>query len=210
LKSPKRKGLERSTLTVDRRGLAGKRRGEARYRRTGSTGEVSAGKNRLRVAWTHAGIAFVDDADVDVADVEKRLKMRLVAKPVPSLIRSSLAEVARGKRDVDVPIDLSWASEYIQEVLAAAMRIPRGETRPYSWLAREARRPLAVRAAATAMAKNPLWLLVPCHRVIAADGTIGSYGPSGVERKRELLKREGVTLPRGNKRDVKTTQPKRG
>jgi len=156
---------------------------------------VRAGKHRLRVAWTHAGIAFVDDADVDVSEIEKRLKMRLVAKPVPALIRSSLAEASKGACDVDVPIDLSWASEYFQEVLAAAMRIPRGQTRPYSWLAREARRPLAVRAAASAMAKNPLWLLVPCHRVIAADGTIGSYGPSGVEKKRELLKREGVTLP---------------
>jgi len=168
---------------------------------------MSAGKHRLRVAWTHGGIAFVDDADVDLADVEKRLKMRLVARPVPALIRSSLVDVAKGVRDVDVPIDLSWASEYVQEVLAAAMRIPRGQTRPYSWLAREARRPLAVRAAASAMAKNPLWLLVPCHRVIAADGTIGSYGPTGIERKRELLKREGVTLPDRKKRAAK---PKRG
>ena len=176
------------------------------YRRTGWTGEVTAGKRRLRVAWTHAGIAFVDDADVDVADVEKRLKMRLADKAVPALLKSSLTEAARGARDVDVPIDLSWASEYVQEVLAAAMRIPRGQTRPYSWLAREARRPLAVRAAASAIANNPLWLLVPCHRVIAADGTIGSYGPTGVDRKRELLEREGVTLPGRKKAAVR---PKR-
>lgn len=157
---------------------------------------MSVGKRRLRVAWTHAGVAFVDDADVDVADVEKRLKMRLTNKPVPALIRSSLAEAAKGARDVDVPVDLTWASEYVQEVLAAAMRVPRGQTRPYSWLAREARRPLAVRAAASAIANNPLWLLVPCHRIIAADGTIGSYGPTGIERKRELLEREGVVLTR--------------
>ena len=156
---------------------------------------MTAGKRRLRVAWTHAGIAFVDDAGVDVARVEKRLKMRLTNKPVPVLIRSSLGEAARGASDVDVPVDLSWASDYVREVLGAAMRIPRGQTRPYSWLAREARRPLAVRAAASAIANNPLWLLVPCHRVIAADGTIGSYGPTGIERKRELLAREGVTLP---------------
>jgi O-6-methylguanine DNA methyltransferase len=192
--TPKKGAVE---IHLDRRGRT-KKRSEQRshpiYRRAGSTGEVSAGKQRLRVAWTHAGVAFIDDADVDVADVEKRLKMHFVEKRVPALIRSALAAVAKGARDVDVPIDLSWASEYIQEVLAAAMGIPRGQTRPYSWLAREARRPLAVRAAATAMAKNPLWLLVPCHRVIAADGTIGSYGSSGVERKRELLEREGVML----------------
>ena len=165
-----------------------------KYKRSGWTGEVSAGKHRLRVAWTHAGVAFADDADVDVSDVERRLKMRLIPKSVPALVRSSLAAAARGTRDIEVPIDLSWASEYVQEVLAAAMRIPWGETRPYSWLAREARRPLAVRAAASAIANNPLWLLVPCHRVIAADGTIGSYGPTGTERKRALLEREGVVL----------------
>jgi O-6-methylguanine DNA methyltransferase len=189
-----RERSNRSTVKVDRFKVDRSKVDRSIYRRSGATGEVNAGKHRLRVAWTHAGIAFVDDADVKVSAVEKRLKMRLVAKPVPALIRSSLVEASRGARDVDVPIDLSWASEYFQEVLAAAMRIPRGQTRPYSWLAREARRPLAVRAAASAMAKNPLWLLVPCHRVIAADGTIGSYGSSGIERKRELLKREGVIL----------------
>lgn len=168
---------------------------------------MSVGKHRLRVAWTHAGIAFADDAsDVDVSRVERRLKMRLIAKTVPALIRSSLSAAAKGSRETDVPIDLSWASEYVQEVLAAAMRIPWGQTRPYSWLAREARRPLAVRAAASAIANNPLWLLVPCHRVISADGTIGSYGPSGTERKRALLEREGIVLP---KRPVKTARPKR-
>jgi O-6-methylguanine DNA methyltransferase len=149
----------------------------------------------LRVVWTHAGVAYVDDeSDADLLAIEKRLKMSLAGRRVPKLIRDALVAAEKGARDVDVPVDLSWASDYEQEVLAAAMRIPWGQTRAYSWLAREARRPLAVRAAASAIAKNPLWLLVPCHRVIAANGTIGSFGSSGVERKRALLKREGVSL----------------
>jgi len=165
------------------------------YRQPASTGLVRVGKTTLRVVWTYAGIAFVEtEEDADMSAIEKRLKMTLSARRVPKLIRDALAAAAKGTSGVDAPIDLSWASDYEQEVLAAAMRIPRGQTRPYSWLAREARRPLAVRAAASAIAKNPLWLLVPCHRVIAANGTIGSYGPSGVARKRELLKREGVVL----------------
>src|SRR5579863_2436550 len=165
------------------------------FKRTASTAIVRAGKYKLRIAWTHAGVALVDDdADVDVKDVERRLKMHLVERRAPKLIRDALAAAAKGARDADVPIDLSWTSEYRQEVLAAAMRIPWGQTRPYSWLAREARRPLAVRAAASAIARNPLWLLIPCHRVIAANNKIGSYGPSGVKRKRELLAREGVVL----------------
>jgi O-6-methylguanine DNA methyltransferase len=166
-----------------------------RYRRVASTGLVSIGKTTLRVVWTYAGIAFVEvDEEADPIAIEKRLKMTLVERRVPRLFRESLVAVAKGTHDTDAPIDLSWASEYEQEVLAAAMRIPRGQTRPYAWLAREARRPLAVRAAASAIAKNPLWLLIPCHRVIASNGTIGSYGPSGVARKRMLLKREGVVL----------------
>lgn len=166
-----------------------------RFKGIASTGVVRAGKMKLRVAWTHAGVAFVDDAaDTSVATIERRLKMRLQEKRVPKLIADAIDNAARGRGETDVPIDLTWATDYEQEVLAAAMRIPRGETRPYSWLAREARRPLAVRAAASAIARNPLWLLVPCHRVIAANGKIGSFGPSGVTRKRELLRREGVTL----------------
>jgi len=164
-----------------------------RYRGSCSTGKVRLGRITLRVAWTHAGVAYVDDED-DPGAVERRLKLRLEERPVPKLIRDTLAGAARGARDVDVPIDLSWATDYEREVLFAAMRIPWGQTRAYSWLAREARRPLAVRAAASAIARNPLWLLVPCHRVIAADGSIGSYGPSGTERKRALLAREGVKL----------------
>jgi O-6-methylguanine DNA methyltransferase len=166
-----------------------------RYRQVASTGLVRIGKTTLRVAWTYAGIAYVEvDEDADPMAIERRLKMTLVERRVPRLFREALVAVAKGKHDADAPIDLSWASEYEQEVLAAAMRIPRGQTRPYAWLAREARRPLAVRAAASAIARNPLWLLIPCHRVIASNGTIGSYGPSGVERKRALLKREGVVL----------------
>ncbi|HXW50719.1 MAG TPA: MGMT family protein, partial [Candidatus Acidoferrales bacterium] len=64
-------------------------------------------------------------------------------------------------------------------------------------------RPLAVRAAASAMARNPLWLLVPCHRVVYADGRLGPYGNGaiGQARKRALLAREGVHLesPRARK-----------
>jgi O-6-methylguanine DNA methyltransferase len=166
-----------------------------RYKTIASTGTVRAGKQSLRVVWTHAGVAFVDDdADVDLTVLERRLKMRLVERRVPKIIREALVEAAKGSKEIDVPVDLSWAPDYEQEVLAAAMRIPWGQTRPYAWLAREARRPLAVRAAASAIAKNPLWLLIPCHRVISANGTIGSYGPSGVDRKRALLKREGVVL----------------
>lgn len=143
------------------------------------------------------GVAYVaTDSRAARAEASRRLKMRLESKPVPKLVRESLVGLERGARDVDVPVDLTWARDYERDVLFAAMRIRWGETRPYRWLAREAHRPLAVRAAASVIARNPLWLIIPCHRVVRADGTIGVYGggAAGVARKRALLKREGVIL----------------
>jgi methylated-DNA-[protein]-cysteine S-methyltransferase len=162
-----------------------------------STGTIRIGKITLRVVWTFMGVAFVDaESRAGFAEAKRRLKMRLESKPIPKLIGDSLRALARGEREVDVPVDLTWARDYERDVLFAAMRIPWGETRPYRWLAREAHRPLAVRAAASSIARNPLWMIVPCHRVVRADGTIGAYGEGakGVARKRALLKREGVVL----------------
>lgn len=162
-----------------------------------NTGVCRAGKAIIRVVWTYMGVAYArEESRGAAAEAQRRLKMRLEKKPVPKLVCKSLAALGRGARDVDVPIDLTWARDYERDVLFAAMRIPWGETRPYRWLAREAHRPLAVRAAASAIAHNPLWLIVPCHRIVRADGKIGSYGggKAGVARKRALLKREGVML----------------
>ena len=78
-------------------------------------------------------------------------------------------------------------------MLAATRRIPAGETRPYAWVAREAGRPQAVRAAAGVLARNPVPLLVPCHRVIRADGRIGDY-MFGPEHKEQLLRGEHADL----------------
>jgi O-6-methylguanine DNA methyltransferase len=143
------------------------------------------------------GVAFVDEEVRGIRpEIERRIKMSLKEERVPPLIREGLVKLARGTKDTDLPIDLTWARDYERDVLFAAMRIPWGRTQPYRWLAREARRPLAVRAAASAIAKNPLWLIVPCHRVVRADGSIGQYGEGakGVAKKRRLLAREGIVL----------------
>ena len=166
-------------------------------RAAASTGIVRAGSSKLRVVWTFMGVAFVSEDERGIkTEIERRIKMSLKEDRVPALIRDGLVKLACGAKDTDLPIDLTWARDYERDVLFAAMRIPWGETRPYRWLAREARRPLAVRAAASAIAKNPLWLIVPCHRIVRADGSIGQYGEGakGVAKKRRLLAREGVLL----------------
>jgi O-6-methylguanine DNA methyltransferase len=169
-----------------------------RFRAVGKTTVLNVGEERLRIAWTNSGIAAVERETLHARRaLERRMRMKLVETPPPPVLRRFLSDAAKGKAD-DAPIDLSWARDFEREVLVAARRIPYGETKSYSWLAREARRPLAVRAAASAMARNPLWLLVPCHRVIYSDGRLGPYGNGAVgqARKRALLEREGVKLAR--------------
>ena len=88
------------------------------------------------------------------------------------------------------PADLSAGTPFQQRVWRAIAAIPRGETRSYAWLARKAGKPKAVRAAANACGANPVPLLIPCHRVIASDGSLGGFS-CGLAIKRRLLRLEG-------------------
>lgn len=80
-----------------------------------------------------------------------------------------------------------------QKVWLELREIPFGETRSYKWIAEMAGNPNAVRAVGQALKKNPLPIILPCHRVIASDGSIGGFS-CGVEIKRLLLKHEGVSI----------------
>jgi methylated-DNA-[protein]-cysteine S-methyltransferase len=93
----------------------------------------------------------------------------------------------------DVPLDLSSWTPFQRAAAAALRGIPRGETVTYGELAALAGHPGAQRAAGTFCARNRFMVLVPCHRVVGADG-IGSYGSAGISVKRRLLALEGVSL----------------
>ena len=78
-------------------------------------------------------------------------------------------------------------------VWLACMSIPKGQTRNYKWIAEKIGRPGAFRAVGTALGKNPFAPIVPCHRVIASDGTIGGFSaPGGLKAKLRLLRKEGA------------------
>ena len=93
----------------------------------------------------------------------------------------------------DVSVDLSETTPFQRRVLEVVTGIPRGEVRPYVWVACEAGSPKASRAVGTVMANNPVPLLVPCHRVVRNDGTTGRYA-FGAEEKVGLLEAEGVSV----------------
>ncbi len=94
---------------------------------------------------------------------------------------------------IELPADLSGTTPFQQRVLEIVKGIPRGEVRPYTWVAREAGSPKASRAVGTVMANNPVPLIIPCHRVVRNDGTTGSYA-FGAEEKVGLLEGEGVPV----------------
>jgi methylated-DNA-[protein]-cysteine S-methyltransferase len=93
----------------------------------------------------------------------------------------------------DVELELDWATPLQHELAAAARSIPWGEVVSYGELAGLAGRPRAARAAGSFCADNRFSLIIPCHRVVAANG-IGGYGAAGPELKRRLLALEGVHL----------------
>lgn len=91
-----------------------------------------------------------------------------------------------------LPVDLRSVTSFQSEVLLQAATIPRGEVRPYGWLARRVGKPKAARAVGSTMARNPIPLIIPCHRVVRSDGHIGAYSLGGPEQKWQLLTHEGA------------------
>jgi O-6-methylguanine DNA methyltransferase len=118
--------------------------------------------------------------------------------------RDALAGVL--KRAIDggagAVVDLATCTPFQRAVLDATRRIPAGTVRPYAWIAREIGHPGAVRAVGTALAKNPVPLVVPCHRVVRSDGEAGEYA-LGARDKIALLEHEGVNLPAMRQRVVR-------
>ena len=88
-------------------------------------------------------------------------------------------------------VKLARLTPFQRSVLAECAKIPKGRTRTYSQLARAIGKPNAARAVGNALAKNPLAPMIPCHRVIKADGSLGSYsGRGGTAKKMRLLEQE--------------------
>lgn len=110
----------------------------------------------------------------------------------PSAAFIKRVRIALQKGDGSV-VDWSGMRPFARAVLEATSAIPRGGVRSYAEIADVIGRPRAARAVGTALARNPVPLLVPCHRVVRADGSPGEYGLGGTDVKRRLLNSEGAT-----------------
>lgn len=116
------------------------------------------------------------------------------ATPAPNLFTETIGcfRAYFNGRLADFPdwLDLSGATPFQRRVWQAARLIPYGETRSYAWLAGQTGKPQAARAAGQALGRNPLPIIIPCHRVLAADGGLGGFS-GGLETKKFLLSLEG-------------------
>lgn len=155
----------------------------------GLTFVAATDRGLARLSWTrgHDGESFR-------RELEERFPDRPVVRDPGALeeVQRELEEYFSGRRSTfEVPVDLSVMSDFERRVLRTLeAAVPFGEVIPYGELARRIGRPGAARAVGNALGKNPVAIVVPCHRVIRSDGSLGGY-TGGLEFKRRLLTIEG-------------------
>jgi O-6-methylguanine DNA methyltransferase len=157
---------------------------------------IDTALGRAFVAWNGRGVSWVGQAP-DAASFESRFRGQVgreirAADALPDRLATAISRRLAGDRRVRIPLDLRGHTPFEVAVWTKALEIPRGEVRPYGWIAAEIGRPKAVRAVGTALANNPVPLVVPCHRVVRSDGMIGQYSMGGPDAKRRVLGSEGL------------------
>jgi len=152
----------------------------------------------LLIAVTDQGLCEIHyDADPE-AEAERLARIfgtRVLRSSRPTdEARRQLDEYFAGKRrDFDLPVDLRPAREFGRAVLEELARVPYGEVTTYGTLAAKAGRPRAARAVGTVMNRNPVPIVLPCHRVVGSTGSLVGYA-GGLDRKRTLLQLEGALI----------------
>lgn len=150
----------------------------------------------LLVGVTDRGLARVSYDPEPEQELERLARLygpRVLRSSGPvDRVRRELDEYFDGKRTAfDVELDLRVAPEFPRRVLAELAKVDYGETATYGTLASRAGYPHAARAVGTVMNRNPVPIVLPCHRIVGANGSLTGYG-GGLERKEWLLRLEGV------------------
>jgi methylated-DNA-[protein]-cysteine S-methyltransferase len=152
----------------------------------------------LLVAVTDRGlcrISFDPEPEREAEKLARTFGVRVLraTRPVDP-VRRELDEYFEGSRhEFDLPLDLRGRSEFSRAVLDQLARVPYGEVTTYGSLAVRSGRPRAARAVGTIMNRNPIPIVLPCHRVVGSTGSLVGYG-GGLERKRRLLDLEDAPV----------------
>lgn len=151
---------------------------------------------RVLVAVTEAGLVRVSFRQTEAAfaaDLRRRLDlepMRSTARTA-TIVRQLRAYFAGDRRRFDVAVDLARVTPFQRRVLLATAEVPPGRVVSYGDIARRIGRPGGSRAVGQALGRNPIPIVIPCHRIVAAGGALGGY-TGGLDVKRRLLRLEGA------------------
>ena len=172
-------------------------RHQFRSSRPDSFGRIESPLGTLLLAWRESGISFVGIDRGEPDETARTLVERRLRRPVrPATPAQWVVDAVNrffATWQVDVSrIDISDLSEFERAALLKAAQIPPGQVRSYGWIAREIGHPQAARAVGQVMARNPVALFFPCHRVVGASGALHNYG-YGLELKARILRMEGYT-----------------
>jgi methylated-DNA-[protein]-cysteine S-methyltransferase len=140
---------------------------------------VASGEGLVGVYWDEQKVPHLKDR----AGGEAASHLMLAAEQIQAYLSGE-------RKDFDIPLAMKGTA-FQREVWNELLRIPYGQTISYSELANRVKRPKAWRAVGSANGKNPLCLIIPCHRVIASNASLGGYS-GGLERKRRLLELESL------------------
>jgi len=151
-------------------------------------------------ASTDAGlvrVSFRQKESSFVAELEQRLGANAVRSPrkLAPVVAQIKGYFAGRRRTFDVPVDLRRLTPFQRRVLAAARRVPGGRVVSYGEIARRIGKPRASRAVGQALGRNPVPIIIPCHRVISGGGGLGGY-TGGLDIKKKLLAIEGLLPPK--------------
>jgi methylated-DNA-[protein]-cysteine S-methyltransferase len=161
-----------------------------------SYASLSTPLGTLWLAGTERGLCYTSFAASELAFLEELYQLGLDPGYDPQALAEPLAQLgayfAGRRRDFDLPLDLRRLTPFQRAVLDELRRVPFGQVTSYGELARRVGKPGAGRAVGQVMAGNPLPIVIPCHRVIRSDGSLGGFG-GWPQRKAQLLRLEGVT-----------------
>jgi methylated-DNA-[protein]-cysteine S-methyltransferase len=144
-----------------------------------------------------AAVAFGGDEAAFRQEVARRTRLRTVrSADQTATARRQLGEYLNGRRtSFTLDVDLRHVTPFQRSVLQAASAVPRGQVVTYGQIGERIGRPRAARAIGQALGSNPIPIVVPCHRVLASDGSLGGYsGRGGIRTKRRLLLLEGALV----------------
>ena len=151
---------------------------------------VSSPVGKLRLIASDKGLVAIDVRNVKTSNDQVK---NAAAQKILSATKKQLEQYFAGKRTAfDIPLDLE-GTDFQQLAWRALCRIPFGKTISYGDQAKNIKMPKAFRAVGSANGKNPIPIIVPCHRVVAGDGSLGGYS-LGLKMKKQLLALEGVSV----------------